>query len=275
MTLETSPTKFVENGGVKFAFRELGSKAKTPIVCLQHFSGTMDSWDPAVINALAENHKVIVFNNKGIGRTGGKTPNSVAEMAADAIGFIKALGITKVNLLGFSLGGMAAQLIAAENPLFVDKLILAGTAPQGGEEHLLQVLQKARVVKDSPDPRLPLFFTESKASQQAGLAFLHRASARTVDRDPDSGDEVTGAQAKALIGWCATQDPSARILAAISQPTLIVSGSDDTMLPISNAYFMFKHISNAQLLLYPDAGHGAIFQYPQRFVSHVDLFLSE
>jgi pimeloyl-ACP methyl ester carboxylesterase len=122
---------------------------------------------------------------------------------------------------------------------------------------------------------LPLFFTLSAASQAAGLAFLKRASARTVDRDPESGEGIMRQQAKAITGWCATKDPGNKILASIDQPVLIVSGSKDTMLPDSNAYFMFKHLKNAQLILYPDAGHGALFQYPERFVSHAALFLGE
>jgi len=147
-----------------------------------------------------------------------------------------------------------------------------GTAPQGGEEHLMEVLVEAQSHKKAPDPRLPLFFTPSAASQAAGLAFLKRASALTVDRDPESGEAVMTQQAKALIGWFATKGPDITILQSIKQPVLIVSGSNDTMLPDSNAYLMFKHLNNAQLILYPDAGHGALFQYPARFSSVTQLF---
>lgn len=233
----------------------------------------MDSWDPAVVNALAEGRPVIVFDNKGLGKSSGATPDSVAPMAVDAASFISALGFTTVDLLGYSLGGMIAQILAAEHPKLIRKVLLVGTAPQGGEEHLMEVLKEAQSHKEAPDPRLPLFFTSSAASQAAGLAFLKRASARTVDRDPDSGEAVMAQQAKALIGWCANKDPGNKILGSIDQPVLIVSGSNDTMLPDSNAYFMFKHLRNTQLILYPDAGHGALFQYPGRFVSHAALFL--
>ena len=139
----------------------------------------------------------------------------------------------------------------------------------------MEVLKEAQLHKEAPDPRLPLFFTPSATSQAAGLAFLKRANARTVDRDPDSGEAIMAQQAKALIGWCATKDPDNKILSVIDQPVLIVCGSNDTMLPDSNAYFMFKHLRNAQLILYPDAGHGALFQYPERFVSHAAIFLAE
>jgi pimeloyl-ACP methyl ester carboxylesterase len=275
MTLETAPTEFVEAAGTRFAYRRLGPRDAAPLVCLQHFSGTMDAWDPAVVDALAEDRRVIVFDNTGLGKSSGTTPDNVAQMAADAESFISALGFTKVDLLGYSLGGMIAQVLAAERPKLVRKVLLVGTAPRGGEEHLMEVLKEAQSHKEAPDPRLPLFFTPSAASQAAGLAFLKRANTRPVDRDPDSGQAIMAQQAKALVGWCATKDPDNKILGAIDQPVLVVSGSNDTMLPDNNAYLMFKHLKNAQLILYPDAGHGALFQYPERFVSHAALFLAE
>ena len=194
-------------------------------------------------------------------------------MARDAVAFINLLGLSEVDLLGFSLGGCVAQQIAAEHGRLVRKLILVGTAPKGGEEHLLAVLQEAFSQTDAPDPRLPLFFTKSSASQSSGLAFLKRTKVRKDDRDTDNGSAVTDPQAKALITWCATPDPEHAILRAIRQPALVVSGSHDTMLPANNAYAMFKELSNAQLVLYPDSGHGALFQHHEMFVSHVRTFL--
>lgn len=274
MTLETAPTRFIEANGIGFSYRELGLKEGTPLVCLQHFTGTMDTWDPAVINALATKRPVIVFNNRGIGGSGGDTPDTVAAMANDAIAFLRALGLTKVHLLGFSLGGMVAQVIAGEEPSLVEKVILAGTAPQGGEQHLMEVLKEAFSDPSVGDPRLPLFFTKSSSSRAAGSLFLQRASVRTMHRDPDSGESIATAQANAIIGWCSIQDPSAHLLRAMTQPALIVCGSDDTMFPDRNSYLMFKQLRNAQLVLYPDAGHGAIFQHHELFVDHADLFLS-
>jgi pimeloyl-ACP methyl ester carboxylesterase len=194
-------------------------------------------------------------------------------MASDAVAFIHLLGLSKVDLLGFSLGGCIAQQIAAEHELLVRRLILVGTAPKGGEEHLLAVLQEAFSQTDAPDPRLPLFFTKSSASRSSGLAFLKRTKLRKDDRDTDNGPAVTDPQAKALITWCATPDPERAILHAIHQPVLVVSGSNDTMLPASNAYAMFNEFSNAQLIVYPDSGHGALFQHHEMFVSHVRTFL--
>jgi pimeloyl-ACP methyl ester carboxylesterase len=271
--LETAPTRYVEGGGIRFAYRQLGPASGTPLVLLQHFSGNIDAWDPAVVNALAADRPVIAFDNSGVGRSTGQTPDNIAAMARDAVTFVNQLGLAKVDLLGFSLGGCVAQQIAAEHGRLVRKLILVGTAPRGGEEHLLAVLQAAFSQKDAPDVRLPLFFTQSGASQSAGMAFLTRAKVRTEDRDTDNGSAVTDPQAKALITWCATPDPEHAILRALTQPALVVSGSNDTMLPANNAYAMFKAMSNAQLILYPDSGHGALFQYHEFFVSHVRTFL--
>jgi pimeloyl-ACP methyl ester carboxylesterase len=272
-TLETAPTRYVEGGGIRFAYRRLGPSVGTPLVLLQHFSGNIDAWDPAVVNALAADRPVIAFDNAGVGRSTGQTPATVEAMARDAVDFIHLLGLSEVDLLGFSLGGCIAQQIAAEHERLVRKLILVATAPRGGEEHLLAVLQEAFSQADAPDPRLPLFFTKSSTSRSSGLAFLQRAKVRKDDRDTDNGRAVTDAQAKALIVWCATPDPDHAMLRAIRQPTLVVSGSDDTMLPASNAYEMFKALSNAQLVLYPDSGHGALFQHHEIFVSHVRTFL--
>ena len=260
-TLETAPTRYIEGRGIRFAYRRLGPSTGTPLVLLQHFSGNIDAWDPAVVNALAADRPVIAFDNAGVGRSTGQTPDNIAAMARDAVAFINLLGLSEVDLLGFSLGGCVAQQIAAEHGRLVRKLILVGTAPKGGEEHLLAVLQEAFSQTDAPDPRLPLFFTKSSASQSSGLAFLKRTKVRKDDRDTDNGSAVTDPQAKALITWCATPDPEHAILRAIRQPTLVVSGSHDTMLPANNAYAMFKELSNAQLVLYPDSGHGALFQH--------------
>ncbi len=163
--------------------------------------------------------------------------------------------------------------MAAEHGRLVRKLILVGTAPKGGEEHLLASLQDAFSHTEAPDPRLPLFFTRSSASQSAGLAFLRRVKARTEDRDTENGQAVTDPQAKALIAWCATPYPENVMLRGITQPALVVSGSHDTMLPADNAYAMFRAMSNAQLILYPDSGHGALFQHHKLFVNHVRTFL--
>ncbi|WP_026607988.1 alpha/beta fold hydrolase [Methylocapsa acidiphila] len=272
-TLEAAPTRYVDGDGVRFAYRRLGPSTGTPLVLLQHFSGNIDAWDPAVVNALAVDRPVIAFDNAGVGRSTGKTPDNVAAMARDAVAFLDLLGFSNVDLLGYSLGGCVAQQIAAEHGPLVRKLILVGTAPRGGEEHLLAVLKEAFSHTEAPDPRLPLFFTQSAASQAAGRAFLNRVNARKEDRDVNNGSDVTDPQAKALITWCATPDPEHAMLRAIAQPALVASGSHDTMLPAANALGMFGAMSNAYLSLYPDSGHGALFQHHGLFVSQARAFL--
>lgn len=271
---ETSPNRYVvASDGVKYVYRKLVVPGTTPLVFLQHFTGTMDSWDPAVVNALAQHRTVVIFDNAGVGASNGRTPHSVEQMTVDAEAFIEALDLGEVDLLGFSLGGFIAQLMAARGKVPVRKLVSAGSAPQGGEEHLLQVVSEA-FAKSAPDVRLPLFFTPSEKSQAAGRAFVARAAARTSERDPESGEEIRNAQAKAIITWCADKTTGHSVLKRIGQPTLIVHGSDDTMFPVINAYDMFRQMSDATLIVYPDSAHGAIFQYPETFTSHVERFLS-
>nr|WP_315050898.1 alpha/beta hydrolase [uncultured Brevundimonas sp.] len=271
MSFATAATQFLEADGVRFAYRRLGPEQGVPLVFLQHFTGTMDAWDPRVVDALAVDRPVVVFDNAGVGASTGVTPDTVEQMSMDAETFMAALGLTEVDLLGFSLGGFIAQVLAARSTVKVRRLIVAGSAPRGGEEHLLEVVEEA-FAQGARDVRLPLFFTPSAASQAAGSAFVDRATARTQDRDPDSGENVSNPQAAAIIGWCATDDGDAT-LKAIRQPTLIVHGSDDTMFPPINAYEMFKRMSDATLILYPDSGHGALFQHPDTFSAHARSFL--
>lgn len=272
-TLETAPTRYVEAGGIRFAYRTLGLETGIPLVLLQHFTGTMDAWDPHVVNALALDRPVIVFNNTGVGTSTGSVPDTIEQMSVDAESFMVALGLMDVDLLGFSLGGFLAQVIAPRSVVRVRKLIVVGSAPKGGEEHLLRVVEEAFARKAS-DVRLPLFFTPSVASQSAGAAFIDRVTARKDGRDPESGEDVSNPQAAAIIKWCADDDAGRASLRSIQQPALIVHGSDDTMFPSVNAYEMFKHMSGATLIMYPDSGHGALFQYPATFVSHVQNFLN-
>lgn len=272
--LETATTKFVDANGVKFSYRTLGPKAGTPLIFLQHFTGNMDAWDPAVVNALAKNRPVVVFNNRGVGSTNGVVADNITQMTTDAYAFIQALGYKQVDLLGFSLGGFIAQELAAQHPELVRKVILAGTTYQGGGNNLMKVLGEAFSRENAQDPRDYLFFSQSDAGKQAAAAFLSRVYARQAGRDPESGKEIADAHGKALIVWTSTPDPEFKTLKAIQQPVLVVTGSNDTMLPTEGSITLFKELKNAQLVLYPDSNHGSIFQYHDAFVNTADFFLN-
>jgi pimeloyl-ACP methyl ester carboxylesterase len=243
-------------------------------VVLQHFTGTMDAWDPAVINAFAQTRPVIVFNNRGVGATDGVVADNIAQMTSDADAFIQALGYNTVDLLGFSMGGFIAQELAAQHPELVHKVILAGTTYQGGGNQLMKVLSEAFSRTNAPDPRDYLFFSQSEAGQKAAKAFLTRVYSRTQGRDPESGKEIADAHGKALIVWTSTPNDF-KTLQAIHQPVLVVTGSHDTMLDTEGSITMYKQLKNAQLVLYPDANHGSIFQYHASFVNTANFFLNQ
>lgn len=271
--LETAPTQYIETHGVKFSYRALGPKTGTPLVLLQHFTGTMDAWDPAMVNGLAKVRPVIVFNNRGVGATNGVVADNVGQMTMDAYAFIQAMGYKQVDLLGFSMGGFIAQELAAQHPALIHKVILAGTTYQGGGNHLMKVLGEAFSRPNAADPRDYLFFSQSEAGKKAGAEFLSRVYARTQDRDPESGKEIADAHGKALIMWTSTPD-GFKTLKGIHQPVLVVSGSNDTMLDTAGSITMYQQLENAQLVLYPDSNHGSIFQYHESFVHTANFFLN-
>lgn len=278
-THQTAPTQHVEAKGIRFAYRRFGKTSGVPLVFNMHFTGTMDHWDPAVTDGLAQDRGVILFNNAGISSSSGEVPSSIEEMAANAAAFIKALGLTQVDVLGFSLGGLVAQELALAEPKLVRRLILLGTGPRSGEgmASLTPEAQKIFGARyDEPDHLwLKVFFTQSEASQAAGRAYLKRFRLRTSDRDPEVSDKVAPAQLEALAKWGAPRENPFEYLKAIEQPTLIVNGDTDVIIYSENSSILQRHIPNAQLILYPDASHGSQYQYPERFVRHASLFLSE
>ena len=273
--LQSVDNKFIQVGDVNFSYRTFGPKTGIPLVLLQHFTGTMDYWDPALVDGLAETRPVIVFNNRGVGSSDGKVADNIEHMAKDARTFIVSLGYDKVDLLGFSMGGFIAQELAANHPELVNKLILAGTTYQGGGESLMKVLNEAFSMPELADPRLHLFFSPSQKGQKAGNEFLLRVNGRKENRDPESGEEIVNAHAKALITWVNTKDMEHKLLRKIHQPVLVVSGSNDTMLNTQSSISMYQILENAQLILYPDSNHGAIFEYNKSFVNAANDFLSD
>jgi pimeloyl-ACP methyl ester carboxylesterase len=269
------PTETIDVAGTQFAYRRLGADTGAPVIFLHHLAAVLDNWDPRVIDGVATRRPVIAFDNRGIGASGGSTPDSVSEMARDAIAFIRALGFDRVDLLGFSLGGMVAQVIAQEEPQLVRKIVLAGTGPAGGEgiDKVTPITLRA-IVKGwltFKDPKTYLFFTRTSNGKTAAREFLKRLKERKDDRDKRISPIAFRAQLKAIHVW-ATQQPSN--LSSIQQPVLVANGDQDRMVPSSNSVDLARRLPNARLKLYPDAGHGGIFQYHEDFVEEVLEFLS-
>jgi len=274
----TAPTQFIETSLETYAFRRFGGGAAVPLVFLQHFTGTLDNWDPAVTDPLARGREVILFESAGVGRSSGEVPTTIPGMAAHFLAFAEALGLTEIDLLGFSLGGMVAQQVALDHPTLVRKMLLVGTAPEGGEDIMhLEKPELRRILEDpnlsGPQILVKLFFTPTEPSQAAGQAFVTRLAARTEDREPISGPKVAQAQIAAFRVWERVDGERFGKLRRITQPCLVVNGVLDTMIPVRNSYLLAEHLPNAMLLTYPDAGHGSLFQFHDSFVRQATLFL--
>jgi pimeloyl-ACP methyl ester carboxylesterase len=280
-THQTAPTQFVQTAGIKFAYRRLGKHAGIPIVLLQHFTGNLDNWDPIIIDGLAADREVIIFNNRGVASTEGEVPLTYQAMADDAIAFIEALGLKKIDLLGFSMGGGIAQLIALARPDLVHKLILVGIAPRNGDgmqemsAEAKSVFGKQREVAD--ELWLDVFFSPSTKSQAAGRKFLDRYRSRTKDRDVTINERVAGNQLTAIGEWGGPKiagEERFAYLKGIKQPTLVINGSNDIIVPTINSYHLQQNIPNATLILFPDSNHGSFYQYPTEFLTYAGSFLN-
>lgn len=273
-THQTAPTQFVEANGIRFAYRRFGKAGGVPLVFNQHFRGTMDHWDPAVTDGLASNREVILFNNAGVSSSSGRVPTSIQEMGANAIAFITALGLARVDVLGFSMGGMVAQEIAVQAPDLVRRLILVGTGLRGADMITSRSAEIFAGAYDSPEHLwLAVHFSPSPSSQAAGLAFLERKLLRG-ERDPEVSEEAAAVQGEAIGKYVAPAASVFDYLKDIRQPTLIVQGSNDVIVPTVNSYILQQNLPNAQLILYPDANHGSFYQYPELFVSQAEQFLT-
>jgi pimeloyl-ACP methyl ester carboxylesterase len=275
----TAPTQILQVSGHSYAYRRFGNSSGLPLLCLQHFTGTLDNWDPAVSDPLASGREVILFDNAGLGRSSGEVPETVAGMAAHVMAFLDGLHLDRCDVLGFSLGGMIAQQMARDRPSIIRRLILVGTAPRGGED--IMHLEKPSLAKHLQDPRntgysvlQKIFFAPTSASQAAGEAFIARLMQRKDDRDPPSGPNVAKAQTATFREWEHFSGERFADLKGLRHPTLVVQGFHDEMIPVRNSYWLAENLPNAALLAYPDAGHGSLFQYPESFTRHAAAFLS-
>ncbi|MDX3853638.1 alpha/beta hydrolase [Streptomyces sp. AK02-01A] len=266
--------------GVRYAYRRFGTPrpGNVPVVFLQHFRGNLDNWDPALIDPIAEQREVILVDNAGVGGTTGTVPGTVREMALDALAFIDALGLTSYDLFGFSLGGFVAQEIALVRPHQVRRIVLAGTGPQGGRDFHLwtgEVLAAARRDEPAAEDLLTLFFQPTETSRAKGMEFVQRIFTRQQDRDIPTDHATRDAQHTAISAWGIPDDGRLVRLAAIQQPVLAANGDRDVMVPTENTHLLGEHLPNAKVVIYPDAGHGFLFQYPAEFAAEVNTFLGE
>jgi len=273
---QSAETKFVNADGVKYAYRELGEKTGIPIVMISSLGSSMDDWDPAITNGLAQKYKVILLDIPGVGRSSGKTPNTITDMGKRVADFIQALGLSRINLLGFSMGSFISQQIALTKPDLVNKIILTGTGPKGavGLSNLPNLLA-ASANLSAEDSFLKFGFTSSAKSIKAGRLAYERVQKRKADRDLPVSKESAGAQVQAVLDWAQPAPNALNELTSISQPVLIVQGEADIPVPVENAINMSRNIPHTRLIVYPDAGHAAIFQYPDLFVQEALDFLTE
>ncbi|WP_327181349.1 MULTISPECIES: alpha/beta fold hydrolase [unclassified Streptomyces] len=270
-----APARTVSAGGVTYAYRELGPKGGIPVVFFVHLAATLDNWDPRIIDPIAKGRHVIAFDNRGVGASTGQVPDSVEAMADDAYTFIKALGYDKIDVFSFSLGGMVAQALVVKHPELVRKLVLTGTGPKGGKDMdkvaRITYWDILRATLTRSDPKEFLFFNRNATGKAAGRAFVNRLKERTVDRDADIKTKAFQTQLKAIKKWGRSAPDD---LSSITQPTLIANGDNDRMVPSVLSEDLHRRIKGSQVIIYPDSGHGGIFQYHQEFAPVAVEFLA-
>ncbi len=271
---KNAPTRTITAQGVTFAYRDLGPRSGTPVVFITHLAAVLDNWDPRVVDGIAAKRRVITFDNRGVGASTGSTPRTIQAMAKDAVTFIRALGLEHVDIHGFSMGGMIAQVIVQTDPQLVRKLILSGTGPAGGEGiknvTLLSHLDTVRALFTLQDPKQFLFFTRTANGRRAGKEFLARLKERTHGRDKAISLISYNNQLKAIHRWGLEKPHD---LSVVKQPVLVANGESDRMVPTKNSHDLARRLPNSELVIYPDAGHGGIFQFHDQFVQTALEFL--
>ena len=269
------PTRTIAVGGVPFAYRELGPDSGVPVIFLHHLMAVLDDWDPRVIDGIAAQRRVIAFDNRGVGASGGSVPLTIEAMGSDAIAFIHALGFKQVDLFGFSLGGGVAQMIALQAPDLVRRMVIAGTGPRGGggidEINKIAVIAYLKAALTLSDPRNFLFFPRNPEGKRAAKDYFSRLKERKENRDKPISLQARRAQLKAIknAGLSAPDD-----LSLITQPVFIANGDRDLMVDSRHSADMARRLPNSQLTIYPDSGHGGVFQHHRTFVPAVLDFLA-
>jgi pimeloyl-ACP methyl ester carboxylesterase len=263
-------------GEVRYAYRDTGD-GKPPLVLFQHFRGNLDNWDPALIDALAASRRVITFDNVGVGGSGGNTPDTIEQMARDAIAFMTALEISDADLLGFSIGSFVAQQVALMRPAIVRRLVLASSAPQGAagmHGWAPDVIGAVGTRQTTPEEYLGVFFTQSPASLRSGQEALKRMYARTEDRDAATTWQTREAQYDAVCTWGIPDHARLQRLSALGQPVFVANGDSDPMIRPHYSYLLAGLVPQAQIKIYPDAAHGFLFQHHAEFARDVAAFLA-
>src|SRR5215471_6129386 len=265
--------------GVSYAYRDTGTDGAdgVPLVLFQHFRGNLDSWDPALIDALAPGRRVITFDNAGVGGSSGTTPDTIEQMARDAIAFLVAMEFSQVDLLGFSIGSFVAQQIALVRPDIIRGLVLASAAPQGAagmNGWATEVIGAVGTREGSPQGYLSVFFAPSASSKQAGQETLRRMFARTEDRDQATTWATREAQYDAVCAWGIPDHALLQRLSALGMPVFVANGDSDPMILPHYSYLLAGLIPHAQVKIYPDAAHGFLFQHHTEFAADLNGFLT-
>jgi len=272
------PNKLVSApSGVGYAYRDAGED-EVPLVLLQHFRGNLDSWDPALIDALATNRRVIAFDNAGVGGSTGATPHTIRQMAHDAIAFITAMGFSQADILGFSIGSFVAQEIALIRPAIVRRLVLASSAPQGAagmHGWAAEVIGAVGKPQTSPEEYIGVFFASSPSSRKAGQESVQRQYARTEDRDAATTWATREAQYDAVCTWGIPDHGALQRVAAIEHPVFVANGDSDPMILPHYTYLLAGLIPQAKVKIYPDSAHGFLFQHHAEFAADIEAFLSD